>query len=93
MKRNYEKPMMIVENFLLSDYIASCEFTITFTSGCENYGVQGDNPNVVGLLQQQMMFGAFNSAHACGLVYAEGDMIGGTICYHTSTGDVTAFTS
>lgn len=75
MKKAYVKPEIMVENFMLSEYIASCspEF--------------GNNLDVL-IEDLKGFFGVFNSSYDCSREPTPGvDMsLGGTsLCYHTST--------
>lgn len=86
MKKVYKKPMFLVENFLLSDYVAACTYDINFSStDCNN--VYDSEGNVFFWLTN----GIF--ADGCGIHYSETD-ISEEICYHTPTsGKISVFNS
>lgn len=78
MKKTYEKPAIMVENFMLSEYIASCDPSFSNNMNLDNW-----------LNDLKGSFGVFNDAYQCDREPTPGsdyDLGGGTkICYHTST--------
>ena len=77
MKKTYVKPEVMVENFVLSDYIASCDPSF------------GNNMNLDNWINDiKGFFGLFTSDYACGITPDTGvdmDLGGISLCYHTST--------
>ncbi len=74
MKKPYQKPVIMIENFTLSDYIAACGSVINLTAGCSN--VIKDN----GEAEFFMSYGGFNDS--CELKISDYEDEFG-ICYHT----------
>lgn len=77
MKKSYSKPVIMVENFMLSEYIASCDPKFS-----NNYDI--DN-----LMQDLKGFtGYFNDAYGCSKKASSGQTYtlpdGTSLCYHTS---------
>lgn len=78
MKKNYRKPTVLIENFVLSEDIASCD-----TSYANNMDVQNMLADVQGFT------GYFNSSLSCSKMAVEGQYTttdGQQLCYHTSVG-------
>lgn len=78
MKKLYEKPAMMVENFALSENIASCDPSFS------------NNMNVNDLIADVQGFtGYFTSATSCTKLATEGvdymSPSGQKLCYHTSS--------
>lgn len=75
MKKAYMKPKIAVENFMLSEYIASCD---------PSFGNNVDD--VIQALKG--FFGIFNTEYSCMEMAQPGEEYpfgGQSICYHTST--------
>ena len=84
MKRSYQKPEICIENFLLSEMIASCEYRITMqTSGNCATNVSEDT-----ILSGWKELGLFDDTSCMDLV-PDGmgfEWAGTKLCYHTSMG-------
>lgn len=87
MKKEYQKPQMVVENFMLSDYIAACTNQITFSTGCENTLV-GEAGDYIGLMIQIGYFG-----NDCQRYIPDGADMNGIWCYHNTSGTYQVFAS
>lgn len=78
MKKIYEKPAIMVENFMLSEYIASCDQSFSNNMDLDNW-----------LNDLKGAFGVFNGEYQCQRKPTPGadyDLGGGVmICYHTAT--------
>lgn len=89
MKKKYEKPEMIIENFILGDRISSCTSSDpVFQGGCtveidENVldGFRATRPNI---------FSSSCSDSVSGAIDVNGDG-GADVCYHTSSGTSTGY--
>ena len=83
MKKSYQKPEICIENFLLSEMIASCEYQLTMqTSGNCATNVSED-----AIMSGWKELGLFNAG--CTEEVSEGmDLVwpGTKLCYHTSVG-------
>lgn len=77
MKKEYKKPIIMVENFLLSECIASCGEAF------------GNNMDVDGFIEQVKGFtGYFTLDDGCTEIVVAGQdytLLGQTLCYHTSS--------
>lgn len=82
MKKVYKKPMLIIENFLVSEHIAACS-----TSYANNIEfVEGD----------LRFAGYFNLEEGCTQVLTDGSSFlynGEQVCYHTYADNATIFSS
>lgn len=88
MKKQYKKPEIYIEEFILSDYIAACGTIITFSGGensmCE---VRGDFID-----QFWKDLPIFDNSGKCE-ISTTGPEYAGTICYHSGTASYQVFTS
>ena len=77
MKKSYNKPTIMVENFMLSECIASCDPSFS------------NNMNIDDLIKDVNEFtGYFNEAYRCGTEVPSGvdiEFAGISLCYHTSS--------
>lgn len=82
MKKIYEKPMLVIENFMVSQHIAACS---------PSYA------NNIQFVQDDLRFaGYFTTDEACGKALVSGSTIiynGTQVCYHTSVDNATIFSS
>lgn len=88
MKKRYEKPIVLMENFELSDYVAACniDVEVTFANGGPGctFSASGD---LAGEVESFWQSGAFTDVNACRIQPDE-------ICYHNaSNGWLGVFTS
>lgn len=84
MKKEYKKPELLIENFILSDYVASCGIVIAFSAAkCS----VPDGMTDLNLWHK----GLFNSTWECEADIAANDGLG--ICYHGQSDSIRAFTS
>lgn len=91
MKKKYEKPSLVVENFMVSDYIAACDNDITFAIECSN-DLSGDAARLIELLMNAGGFSEGNSA--CTLDIPDGwESEYGMVCYHNTAGTILVFAS
>lgn len=93
MKKEYEKPQMMVENFMVSDFIASCNDMLTFAdnSQCEGYNVSAGLEEFLGGLRYEGYF-----TTGCSEVLTQDDFFaiyGGQVCKHNPTGGYQVFAS
>lgn len=86
MKKTYQKPAIVIENFMLTEMIASCAYTVNSqtTSNCATN--LGDST----LMESWKALGLFNSGECVdpvpeGQLPGEGSN-GDKLCYHTSQG-------
>lgn len=86
MKKTYQKPAIVIENFMLTEMIASCTYSVNIqtTSNCATN--LGDST----LMDAWKQLGLFNSGDCEDLV-PEGQLPGQgwngeKLCYHTSQG-------
>lgn len=81
MKKLYIKPQVAIENFILSENIASCAEKISFTTsaGC------GNNANWVEELNKSFGYFGDSTGLNCSSSLDSGFSWNGS-CYHTSTG-------
>lgn len=77
MKKSYNKPTIMVENFMLSECIASCDPSFS------------NNMSIDNLINDIKIFtGYFNETYGCGNQVPSGEDIefaGTSLCYHTSS--------
>lgn len=87
MKKHYEKPLVAIEYYELTQTIASCNVNINL------YGTSCvlTDPDSTNGMKDMAMKGYFISQGACTLVPEFGNTTSDGICYHTSIN--TAFTS
>lgn len=82
MKKIYEKPLLAIENFMVSQHIAACT---------EAYA------NNIEIVKKDLMFlGYFSAEDNCGNTLLPGTIIqydGVDLCYHTSVATATLFSS
>ena len=77
MKKVYAKPIIVIEDFLVSEYIASCD--PSFTNNM-------DVDNIIAAVQG--FTGYFTSNYDCRNMAEEGidyEILGTKLCYHTSS--------
>lgn len=80
MKKPYQKPLLIQENFLLSENIAACDTNAT---------------NNLNITVEVLQFAGYFAAGTCGKALDESyefEYNGNRLCYHTSNG-VNVFSS
>lgn len=87
MKKEYQKPQMAVENFILSDYIAACDTKMTFSLNC----TLPDGPAGT-WIQFVIDDGGFESTEVC-QTPMDDESFSGIICKHNTTGTVQVFAS
>lgn len=85
MKKTYQKPAIVIENFMLTEMIASCEYTVNIqtTSNCAT------NLDDSSLMDGWKKLGLFNSG--CETIVPDGMPLGpggngDKLCYQTSQG-------
>lgn len=91
MKKKYVKPVIAIENFILTEHIATCEGdTITFDTKltCGN-NINTDFNEALDLIERTTGLRPFNNDE-CSIQVAPGyefqDPDGVKLCYHSSTG-------
>lgn len=86
MKKKYKKPELLIENFILSDYVASCGVIVTFSQSGNCGKPSGVDPNFWDM-------GLFSGGNGCSMNIENAD--GGTVgvCYHNSAESMMVFTS
>ena len=85
MKKTYQKPAIVIENFMLTEMIASCEYTVNIQT-TRNCATNLDDST---LMDGWQKLGLFNSG--CDILVPEGQLEGrgwngDKLCYQTSQG-------
>lgn len=87
MKKTYQKPAIVIENFMLTEMIASCAYSVNIqtTSNCVTN--LGDST----LMEAWKKIGLFNNSEACKDAVPEGQLPGqgwngDKLCYQSSQG-------
>lgn len=97
MKKEYKKPQLMVENFMVSDFIAACADMLTFAdnSQCQGYSVSDDLQQFLDGLKYGL--GYFTDAQTgCAEFMTQDeffDAFGGEVCKHNPTGGYQVFAS
>lgn len=89
MKKAYEKPMVAVENYELSQAISACE---NIKIGFANAKCVLNDPDSTKWMKVFAVANYFLNSEACPQFHPYGMESNDKICYHTSTGSV-VFTS
>lgn len=95
MKKKYQKPGMVVENFMVSDYIASCTDILTFSNNEQCTG-NDLSLEMVGIIGNSLALGYFNESGVCVETLSAEELesaFEGKVCYHTPSGTLTLFSS
>lgn len=95
MKKVYQKPQLLIENFMVSDYIATCTDNITFSNNtqCQDSYFSDE---VASSLQLWATMGYFQDSSSCNQVMSLEDFVesfGGELCLHNPTGQYRVFSS
>lgn len=85
MKKTYQKPAIVIENFMLTEMIASCAYSVNIqtTSNCAT------NLEDSTLMDAWKQIGLFNSDDKCADQVKEGMALnwnGDKLCYQSSQG-------
>lgn len=85
MKKTYQKPAIIIENFMLTEMIASCAFSVNIQTN-NNCATNLEDDTLMAAWKQ---LGLFNAKDNCDDIVKEGtelDWAGAKLCYQTSQG-------
>lgn len=85
MKKTYQKPAIVIENFMLTEMIASCAFSVNIQTNNNCATNLGEST----LMDAWKQIGLFNSDDKCEDQVEEGTELnwaGDKLCYQTSQG-------
>lgn len=91
MKKSYVKPELLIENFILSDFIADCTYTgVTFSNAEGSSCSAPTDPTVYGM----WLDGVFAEGNCPSVnIDTNPDIFAGSICYHNQNGGIAVFGS
>lgn len=81
MKKVYKKPMLVIENFLVSEHIAACSSSYA---------------NNIEFVEADLKFAGYFASGSCDYTLSDGETFnynGEQVCYHTYADNATVFSS